>query len=58
MPRAGEAISVAVLRDQADLFGPVASDLTAWRLLSTLDTEPSIDCARPGRRHGKWRGRN
>jgi len=35
----GEAISdLAVLRDQADLFGPVASDPTAWRLLSDLDS--------------------
>jgi hypothetical protein len=34
----GEAISdLAVLRDQADLFGPVASDPTAWRLLSDMD---------------------
>jgi hypothetical protein len=30
----GEAIAdLAVLRDQAALFGPVASDPTAWRLL-------------------------
>jgi Transposase DDE domain group 1 len=35
----GEAISdLAVLRDQAQLFGPVASDPTAWRLLSDLDS--------------------
>jgi len=35
----GEAISdLAVLRDQAMLFGPVASDSTAWRLLSSLDS--------------------
>ena len=35
----GEAISdLAVLRDQADLFGPVASDPTAWRLLSDMDS--------------------
>jgi hypothetical protein len=34
----GEAIcDLAVLRDQAQLFGPVASDPTAWRLLSDLD---------------------
>lgn len=36
----GEAISdLAVLRDQAALFGPVASDPTAWRLLSIMDGE-------------------
>src|SRR5690349_9906808 len=34
----GEAIAdLAVLRDQAQLFGSVASDPTAWRLLSKLD---------------------
>jgi hypothetical protein len=34
----GETIAdLAVLRNQADLFGPVASDPTAWRLLSDLD---------------------
>jgi hypothetical protein len=34
----GEAIAdLAVLRDQAALFGPVASDPTAWRLLSQLN---------------------
>src|SRR5256884_308594 len=34
----GEAIAdLAVLRNRADLFGPVASDPTAWRLLSDLD---------------------
>ncbi|HEX5995307.1 MAG TPA: IS1380 family transposase [Jiangellales bacterium] len=34
----GEAIAdLAVLRDQRNLFGPVASDATAWRVLSTLD---------------------
>jgi Transposase DDE domain group 1 len=34
----GETIAdLAVLRDQADLFGPVASDPTAWRVLSGMD---------------------
>ena len=34
----GEAIAdLAVLRNQPDLFGPVASDPTAWRVLSTMD---------------------
>jgi hypothetical protein len=28
-----------VLRDQAQLFGPVASDPTAWRLLSMMDSD-------------------
>jgi hypothetical protein len=36
----GEAIAdLAVLRDQAELFGAVASDPTAWRLLSGVDSE-------------------
>ena len=36
----GEAIAdLAVLRDQAQLFGAVASDPTAWRLLSGMDGE-------------------
>ncbi|GAA4474271.1 hypothetical protein GCM10023170_096430 [Phytohabitans houttuyneae] len=40
----GEAISdLAVLRDQAALFGPVASDPTAWR--------PHRVSARPARRY-------
>ncbi|MFF5235373.1 IS1380 family transposase [Dactylosporangium sp. NPDC000521] len=35
----GATISdLAVLRDQAALFGPVASDPTAWRLLSDMDS--------------------
>lgn len=34
----GEAISdLGLLRDQADVFGPVASTPTAWRLLAGLD---------------------
>jgi Transposase DDE domain group 1 len=34
----GEAISdLAVLRDQRDVFGPVASTATAWRVLDAVD---------------------
>ncbi|WP_194922661.1 IS1380 family transposase [Catenulispora pinisilvae] len=34
----GEAISdLAVLRDQSELFGPVASPATAWRVLDRID---------------------
>jgi len=41
-----------VLRDQADLFGPVASDATAWRVLN------GIDAARlAGLRHARARER-
>jgi hypothetical protein len=36
----GQAIAdLAVLRDQAALFGPVASDPTAWRMLSKMDSQ-------------------
>ena len=35
----GEAIAdLAVLRQQPALFGPVASDPTAWRVLDAIDT--------------------
>jgi DDE family transposase len=34
----GEAIAdLAVLRNQGELFGPVASDATAWRVLDAID---------------------
>ncbi len=37
----GTTISdLAVLRHQPDLFGPVASTATAWRVLDTID-EPA-----------------
>lgn len=36
----GEAIAdLAVLRGQEELFGPAASDATAWRLLDGLDEQ-------------------
>jgi hypothetical protein len=45
----GEAIAdLAVLRDQADLFGPVASDPTAWRVLAGIDAE-ALDRLRQAR---------
>ncbi|MFU8854858.1 IS1380 family transposase [Micromonospora sp. SL1-18] len=53
----GEAIAdLAVLRDQADLFGAVASDPTAWRLLSTLDGEmlAALGAARAHARQVAW----
>jgi hypothetical protein len=38
----GEAIAdLAVLHNQPDLFGEVASDPTAWRVLAALD-EPAL----------------
>ncbi|MEU0272415.1 hypothetical protein [Streptomyces sp. NPDC006307] len=37
----GQAISdLAVLRDQPDVFGPVASTPTAWRLLAGMALGP------------------
>lgn len=48
----GEAIAdPAVRRDQSDVFGPVASDATAWRVLSMMDKRmPARVHAAPGRR--------
>jgi hypothetical protein len=44
----GEAIAdLAVLRDQSALFGSVASDPTAWRLLSQLDETLLAELRRP-----------
>ena len=55
----GEAISdLAVLRDQPGLFGSVASDPTAWRLLSIMDGQ-ALDRLRTARAAArKLRGRN
>lgn len=53
----GEAISdLAVLRDQAQLFGVVASDPTAWRLLSGVDSAVLLGCVWLARRRKNWRG--
>ena len=55
----GEAIAdLAVLRNQSDLFGPVASDPTAWRVLSGMDSRcvgPATAARAAG--PGTWRGR-
>jgi len=53
----GEAIAdLAVLRDQAALFEPVASDPTAWRLLSHLDKTllAQLRAARAQAREVSW----
>lgn len=45
----GEAIAdLAVLRDQGEVFGPVASMPTAWRLLANVD-ERVLDRLRSAR---------
>jgi hypothetical protein len=53
----GEAIAdLAALRGQPDLFGPVASDPTAWRLLAALDDDAlaSLRAARAQAREVAW----
>jgi hypothetical protein len=53
----GEAIAdLAVLRDQPDLFGPVASDATAWRVLAGIDEQAlaALRQARAAVRETAW----
>ena len=49
---------VAVLADQAALFGPVASDSTCWRLLDRLDTVRQARSLGLVPRPGRWSGRS
>jgi hypothetical protein len=53
----GEAIAdLAVLRDQLELFGSVASDATAWRVLNGVDDAAlaRIRAARARAREVAW----
>ncbi|OIJ87351.1 IS1380 family transposase [Streptomyces colonosanans] len=53
----GEAITdLAVLRDQGEVFGPVASTPTAWRLLADTDAAAltSLRAARASAREVAW----
>jgi hypothetical protein len=53
----GETISdLAVLRDQAGLFGPVASTATAWRVLDGIDGDAlqRVRIARAAARERAW----
>lgn len=53
----GEAIAdPAVLRDQGEVFGPVASTPTAWRLLADADGAvlASLRAARASAREVAW----
>ena len=53
----GEAISdLAVLRNQDEVFGPVASDATAWRVLDGIDAQAldRIRAARAQARELAW----
>ncbi|WP_215549925.1 IS1380 family transposase [Amycolatopsis sp. CA-230715] len=52
-----DAVSgIAVLRDREDLFGPVASMPTAWRLLERIDEAhlPAVQAARAAARQRAW----
>jgi hypothetical protein len=56
----GEAISdLAVLRDQPELFGPVASTATAWRVLDAVGAErlDALRAARAAARERAWLAR-
>jgi hypothetical protein len=53
----GEAIAdLAVLRDQRDVFGPIASTPTAWRVLAGIDTAAlnALRAARARAREVAW----
>ena len=53
----GEAIAdLAVLRNQPELFGPVASDATAWRVLADVDAAAlaRLRSARAAAREVAW----
>ncbi|MFE3214742.1 IS1380 family transposase [Streptomyces antimycoticus] len=53
----GEAIAdLALLRDQHEVFGPVASTPTAWRLLADIDTSTlaALRAARAAARETAW----
>lgn len=53
----GDCLSdLGALRDQADLFGVVASDSTAWRVIDAIDSErlEAIRQARTGARRRAW----
>jgi len=54
----GECISdLKVLRNQPGLFGEVASQPTAWRVLDAIDDEAWPRCKQPGRGRGPGCGR-
>ncbi len=53
----GEAIAdLALLRDQAEVFGPIASNPTAWRLLAGIDPAAlgALRAARATAREAAW----
>lgn len=56
----GEAIGdIAVLREQPDLFGAVASTATAWRVLDGIDAQrlAGLRSARAAARERAWLAR-
>lgn len=56
----GRGISLAVLRNRPELFGPVASTPTAWRVLAGIDAETlaAIRTARAQARERLWAQRS
>lgn len=52
----GDCLSdLAALRDQEDLFGRVASNATAFRVLDALSSPELLECLRAARARARWR---
>ena len=52
----GDCLSdLGALRDQDDLFGSVASNATAFRVIASLCEEGMLDCLRAARARARWR---
>jgi len=52
----GDCVSdLGALRDQEDLFGAVASNATAFRVIASLCEEGMLDCLRAARARVRWR---
>jgi len=52
----GDCLSdLGALRDQEDLFGRVASDSTAFRVIASLTAPGLLECLRAARARARWR---
>ena len=52
----GDCLSdLGALRDQEDLFGAVASNATAFRVIDSLSRDGLLECLRAGRARARWR---
>ncbi|MCA1678470.1 MAG: IS1380 family transposase [Actinobacteria bacterium] len=52
----GDCLSdLGALRDQEDLFGRVASDATAFRVIDSLSKDGMLECLRAARARARWR---